>query len=220
MLGLERGVDRVVDVDLLNSVVDLRALALNSFKKFVHADGGDLIHFGVTESRSQFASEAGGPIPTASAGSQESLHDGINLVDGEADGMGELLTQEEEFGDPFGLEVGGVDLAVSFKRGKRFEEAYPFGVLFEIDGGGTGGMEMFEVDVEEDGAGGGAFDVATELNELPTFAMIHGRIGDALKEVGTVADAAEKVSGFRFPIFLDGVGPDVMEELINLLPHL
>ena len=53
----------------------------------------------------------------------------VQAVYGVAQGVGELLVQQEEFNDPVGTEVGRIHLAKGFECGTGAQQADPFKVL-------------------------------------------------------------------------------------------
>src|ERR1035438_4130544 len=64
--------------------------------------------------------------------------------------------------------------------------------LFALDGLIESVRQAAEVGADQAGDGFGAFDEASELDVMPAFAVRHGGIGDALKEVCAILHGAEE----------------------------
>ena len=62
MLSLQGGVDRVFDVDLVNCVMNLRALALDAYEEVMHTGGRDFIHLGIAEGGAELPGKSGGLV--------------------------------------------------------------------------------------------------------------------------------------------------------------
>ncbi len=105
----------------------------------------------------------------------------LHTVGREAHRVRKFAVEQQKFGHALGPQIGGVDLAIGFKRGATAEQADPLHVLAGIHG--LPGGKFVEIDIEQARGGGGAFDEAAHLDELPAFAVIHGGIGDALHQM-------------------------------------
>ena len=112
------------------------------------------------------------------------FHRGFRGVGGETDGVREAGVQHQKFGDAVGTQIRGVGFAISFESGAGAQQADPFQRLRL----GAFAVKLAEMHAQQRGERGGAFQRSAGLNELPAFAVGHGRIGDALKKMRAVLD--------------------------------
>src|SRR6516164_1354939 len=65
-----------------------------------------------------------------------------------------------------------------------------------------------------------ALHIAAKLDELPAFAVAHGGVGNALKEVRALLDGAKKLVRLQDPALFRAAFDYLQIELVELLPHL
>ncbi len=65
----------------------------------------------------------------------------------------------------------------------------------------------------------GTLDVTAELDELPAFAVAHGRIGDAVKQICAFEHGQEEVVRLQDPLFSGAALDHVKIQTIELFPH-
>src|SRR5450631_60429 len=91
----------------------------------------------------------------------------LQAVDGVAYRVREIWIQQQEFNDPVGTDVRGVNLAIRFKRGTGPQQSNPF----QIFGGLRRliGMppELEMVQTQQRDRGAGALHVAPHLDKVP-----------------------------------------------------
>jgi hypothetical protein len=92
-----------------------------------------------------------------------------------------------------GDKIGGVDLAIGFEGGATAEQADQFEVLVAgVDSRSCLIEEVGLVDLKQRGGGVGALKIAAEADELPSLAVNHGGVADALEEVNAVDDGGQQ----------------------------
>ena len=77
-------------------------------------------------------------------------------------------------------------------------------------------MKLAEVRAHQSGDGHSALQVPAGLDELPAFAVGHGGIGDALKQMRAFFDGLQEIAGV--PDFRRAAAHGV-EQAVQLLPH-
>ena len=76
-----------------------------------------------------------------------------------------------------------------------------------------------EMRADETGHGIGAFYEPPQLDVMPAFAVRHGGVGDALKQVCSFLHGAKEDMRIKQADLAGGRAFDVQEEAIELLPH-
>ena len=124
------GLDGVVNVVAVNEFMDAHALLANGVKERSGIAGEDFADGGVAEHGVK-AADAGGEFfgRTASPGALDGFDRAHDAVDGVANGMGEVPIEEQEFENPVGGDVGGVDLAIGLERRAAAEKTNLLEVL-------------------------------------------------------------------------------------------
>ena len=113
------------------------------------------------------------------------------------------LVQQKKLGHALGLNVGGVNLAITLESGATLEKTDPFQVLGKLLGLARFGSKRPKVDVQNDGQRARTLQIPPELNEAPALVVIHGGIRDALKQVRALANGLEKHLGVGSPLLFD-----------------
>src|ERR1700704_2275958 len=107
----------------------------------------------------------------------------IKGVDAEADGSGKFGRGDQKLRDLPGRDLSNINLAVSLKRAARFQDRHPLdGIDVAADLFSRRQEEMI-FDVENARGVIGPFEKSSDANEIPTFAMCHGRVGDSLDQM-------------------------------------
>jgi hypothetical protein len=192
-LAGQRSLNRIIHVHLEDGLVDLAALRLDAAKVGDDVLVEDLVYAtkakGCLEATGE-AAELGGTLVAAFA--LDGLERVLEAINGEAQGVREPFVEEEELEDALGCEIGGVDLAVGLEGGRGTEQTHPVEVLVLVVERVVGGPEILVVGLDEDGSCRGALDVAADLDELPSLAVAHGGVGDALELVNRLHDTLQE----------------------------
>ncbi len=142
----------------------------------------------------------------------------LQVVGRKADRMRKFVVEQQKLGHALRTQIGGVDLAVSFKRGAAPQQADPFHVLARVHR--LSGGKFVEVDVEQARDGRGALDEPAHLDELPAFAVVHGGIGDALHQVRAFENDGQKIQRLGLPKAGRFHAPHFVKKAVELFPHL
>src|SRR5438270_4603216 len=107
----------------------------------------------------------------------------IKRLNTEADGPGKLRMADQKLGDLPGRDLPNINRAVSLKRAARFQDRHPLdGIDVAADLFSRRQEEMI-FDVENARGVVGPFEKSSDANEIPAFAMRHGRVGDSLDQM-------------------------------------
>ena len=84
-----------------------------------------------------------------------------------------------------------------------------------------GGAEKIGlIHLEQGGGGVGALEIAAETNELPSLAVNHGGVADALEEMNAIDDGGQEVVHAGAELVLGLRRVDLVIEAIEALPLL
>jgi hypothetical protein len=150
---------------------------------------------------------------------------GVELLDAKTDRAGKVFREEEQVGNLDEMNFGTVDVLVGVPgaacaqdggegkdgggRGGRFGSA-----------GGKGGVLVGAVgDVEDAGGFVGAFDVFSEVNEVPAFFPDNRGDSEALEKQGSVFDFLEKFGGGVAEVLPGLGGAEIEIETVDFFPE-
>src|SRR5438270_12753965 len=107
----------------------------------------------------------------------------IKRLNTEADGPGKIGIGDQKLRDLPRRDLPNINLAVSLKRTARFQDRHPLdGVDVAADFFSRRQEEMI-FDVEDARGVVGPFEKSSDANEIPTFAVRHGRVSDSLDQM-------------------------------------
>ena len=107
----------------------------------------------------------------------------VKRLNAEADGPGKFGMGDQKLRDLPRRDLPNINLAVSLKRAARFQDRHPLdGIDVAADLFSRRQEEMI-FDVENARGVVGPFEKSSDANEIPTFAMRHGRVGDSLDQM-------------------------------------
>ena len=113
--------------------------------------------------------------------------------------MRELRGQEQELGHAQRTDFCRVGLAVGLKGRARFQQAHPLEIFFALHRLIKRVRETPEVRAYQACQFVGAFDEASQLDVLPSFAVRHGRVGDSLEQVRAFLHGAKEYVSIQQP---------------------
>src|SRR5579859_6497837 len=190
----KRGLDRVLDVVAVHDFVDAHALLANGVKECGSIAVQNFADRGIAEHGVQFANASAEFIRrTPAAGVLNGLNGLANTVDGISNGVWKVAIEQEKFEDTVGSEIGCINLAVGFERRTTTQEPDLLKILVArvFAFMRTGKQRL--VDLEERSDSVGAFEVASESNEVPALAMDHRCIADALEQMDGVDEGRQHI---------------------------
>jgi hypothetical protein len=76
-----------------------------------------------------------------------------------------------------------------------------------------------EVNIQKYRQGARALNEPAQLDEAPALVVVHGGIGDPLKQMRPLAHAGQEHMRIRFPLVFDPGIANGMKETIDLFPH-
>src|SRR5208337_497083 len=211
--------DGIIKINLLDGGVGLGALPADAIDVGGGAGGQDLVDLTEAESGAQASGDADWLLRLALGQFGDSSERGVEAVDRKCDRVRKAGIEQEKFRDAQRAKLGGVSFAVGLEGGAGLEQSDPFEILLAFDGLVERMRKAAEVGADQAGDGFGAFDEASELDVMPAFAMRHGRVGDALKQVCAILHGAEEAVRIGEAGVAGGRALDLQKETIELLPH-
>jgi hypothetical protein len=130
-----------------------------------------------------------------------------------------LRVQEQKFRDAQGPNLRGMGFAVGFDGNTTAQKADPLQIFGTLDRTLETVGYAVKVSFEKGSEGIGPLHIATQLDELPTFAVAHGRVSDAVKKISAFEDRQEEVVGPENPTLVGTPFDDVEIKAIELFPH-
>src|ERR1700751_3734524 len=97
--------------------------------------------------------------------------------------MRELGVQQKKFKDAIGVQVSGIRFTVGLECSAGPQQTDPFQVFNTLRSTSGLSPELAVIDIEKVRCCRGPLDVASHLDEVPSLAVTHGRVGDALEQV-------------------------------------
>src|SRR5580658_2189513 len=134
--------------------------------------------------------------------------------------MWELGIQQQKLRHAQRTDLSRVRLAISLKRRARFQQTYPLEIFFTFNRLIERVRQAPEMRADQARQFVGALDEAPELNVLPAFAVRHGRIGHALKQMRSLAHRPKKYIRMQQPGLALGGASYLKIQTVELLPHL
>ena len=113
-----------------------------------------------------------------------------------------------------------VNFSISFERAARSQHCHPLNRIDVASDTLARRQKNVIFHVQNARSAVRAFEQFADANEIPTFAVGHGRVGDSLKKMRARDDALEKFVGTRAQQILAGFALHEKVESIDLLPHL
>src|ERR1035438_1165950 len=130
LLAGQRGLDGVVHIVAVDELVYAHALLTDSVEESRRIPANYLADGGVTEHGVQAANDGNQFFRGAAAAGTLYGFDGVaNAVCTVTDGVGKVAVEKQELENAIGRELGGVDLAIGFKRRTAAKQPYQFKVL-------------------------------------------------------------------------------------------
>src|SRR5207237_10669336 len=143
----------------------------------------------------------------------------IKRLDAETDGPGKFGMRHQKFRDLPGRNLPDVNFTVSLKGAARFQDRHPLnGIDVAADFFPRRQKEMI-FDVENARGVVGAFEKSSNANEIPAFAMRHGRVDNSLHEMRAGNDAAKEFVGTQTQHLFPGLALYEKVETIDVLQH-
>src|SRR5580693_1338786 len=190
----QSGLDLVLHVVAIDQFMNAHGLLANGVQECGWISGEDLSDAGVAELCVQQADDGSDLFRrAAAAGTLDGLDGMANTVDAETDGVGKVAIEKEELENALGRDVGGVDLAVSFKGSTTAQQADEFEILVARTLALLLGRQFLLIDLKQSGGGIGALKIATEADELPSLAVDHGGVTDPFEQMNAINDGRQRV---------------------------
>src|SRR5271163_4220472 len=213
----------IVEINLVNRTVRLRALLADAVYKRACSRGHDLVDLAETERRAQSPRQTDRLLSLAFCHLGDGAQSGMHLVNGEAHRVREFRIQQEKLSYPQWPQFCRVILAVSFKSGAGFQQADPLEVFFAfyrlIQGESHGIGKTPQVGADEPCHRVRSLNESPQLNVLPALAVRHGGVGYAVKQVSSITHRAKKHIGLQQPPFARSGTVDLQIKTIQLFPH-
>src|SRR4030095_9055338 len=119
------------------------------------------------------------------------MESSIKRIDAEADGSGKFGMGDQKFRDLPGRDLPNVNLTVSLKGAARLQDRHPLDVIDVAADVFSRRQKEMIFNVENARGVIGAFEKSSNANEIPTFAVRHGRIGNALDQMSAGGEGAK-----------------------------
>src|SRR6185369_16344619 len=138
----------------------------------------------IVEIRTQPSGETLCLIPVAAfVYSRDTVQGGIQRIDAVTDGARKLAMGDKKLRHLPRSDLADVKLAIGLQRAHRLEHRHPLNRI-DISANLLAGRQKDVIfDVEDARGGVGSLEQASDPDEIPAFAMSHGRVRDALKEM-------------------------------------
>ena len=123
--------------------------------------------------------------------------DRLKCIGRETNRMRKLGVQQQKLGDALRPQIGGVDFAVGFETRCKLRSS-PIHSMCSTRSG-SAGWRKNSAKCRSTSARDGlhALHEAAHLDELPAFAVSHGGIGDALKQMRALRDGQQEIVRLR-----------------------